>query len=156
MITCGTFDMPWGRISVEISEYGLQRVHLDAPVGVRLTGIWAEAFAAYVEGRDIFATLPVDVRQLSPFTQQVLMACRAIPVGHVMSYAQLAMMVGRPRAARAVGSALAHNPVPIVIPCHRVVGTGGRLTGFLGGLALKRRLLIYEGCRFIGDSVDTR
>ena len=69
---------------------------------------------------------------------------RSIPYGQTISYGELARRVGRPRAARAVGAANGANPIPIIVPCHRVIGADGRLTGFGGGLAIKARLLALE------------
>jgi methylated-DNA-[protein]-cysteine S-methyltransferase len=69
----------------------------------------------------------------------------AIPRGQIATYGEIARRVGRPRAFRAVGNTMRLNPIPIVIPCHRVVGTNGDLTGFGGGLSMKRRLLELEG-----------
>jgi methylated-DNA-[protein]-cysteine S-methyltransferase len=87
----------------------------------------------------------VDLDGLPPFQRKVLLAERRVPYGRTITYGALAAKVGRPRAARAVGQALAHNPVPLVVPCHRVIAAGGGLGGFGGGLALKRRLLALEG-----------
>ena len=80
----------------------------------------------------------------SPFQATVLAALRRIPYGETRSYGEVARDIGKPRAARAVGAANANNPLPIVIPCHRVIGGDGRLTGFGGGLAAKRHLLELE------------
>ena len=89
---------------------------------------------------------PVDLSTLTPFQSQVLAATRAIPCGETRTYGQLAALVGRPRAARAVGTALANNPLPFLIPCHRVVGSGLRLGRYSdGGAPMKRRLLGHEG-----------
>ena len=81
----------------------------------------------------------------TPFQTSVWEALRAIPYGETTSYRELAIRVGRPRAVRAVGAANGRNPLPIVIPCHRVIGSDGSLTGFGGGLAVKRALLELEG-----------
>jgi methylated-DNA-[protein]-cysteine S-methyltransferase len=91
--------------------------------------------------------LGCDLQRLGPFARRVLQACQAIPWGEVRSYGELAVEIGSPAAARAVGTALARNPLPLVIPCHRVVGHHGRLGGFSapGGLATKARLLELEG-----------
>ena len=141
----GTVETPWGRLFVIVGERGLQRVQFDAPDGPALAGAWAEAFAAYLAQQPFPPDLPVDLTGLPPFAARVLAACREIPCGHTMTYGALAAAVGAPGAARAVGQVMARNPVPLVIPCHRVLGAGGRLTGFSGGLAWKRALLAHEG-----------
>ena len=81
----------------------------------------------------------------TPFQRSVWRALQAIPYGTTCSYGELAAAIGRPRAVRAVGAANGQNPLPIVIPCHRVIGKRGDLTGFGGGLETKRRLLQLEG-----------
>jgi methylated-DNA-[protein]-cysteine S-methyltransferase len=75
----------------------------------------------------------------------VLETVRSIPHGEVRSYGWVARQIGKPKAARAVGQALAANPMPLVVPCHRVIGSDGSLTGFTGGLKMKKRLLELEG-----------
>jgi methylated-DNA-[protein]-cysteine S-methyltransferase len=79
------------------------------------------------------------------FQRKVWSALLAIPFGETRSYAQIATQIGHPNAARAVGAASGRNPLSIVTPCHRVVGSTGALTGFAGGLAVKSRLLAFEG-----------
>jgi methylated-DNA-[protein]-cysteine S-methyltransferase len=79
------------------------------------------------------------------FQQEVWTSLRAIPFGQVRSYQDIATTVGRPRAVRAVGAANGRNPIPIIVPCHRVIGSDGSLTGFAGGLEIKKRLLKREG-----------
>lgn len=98
-------------------------------------------------GREDLSRVPVDLSGLPPFRRAVLTEVRHIPPGATRSYGEVAGALGRPGAARAVGQALARNPVPLLVPCHRVVSRTGRLTGFSapGGLALKRRLLDLEG-----------
>lgn len=81
----------------------------------------------------------------TPFQQQVWTALRTIPAGRTVSYSALAAQLGRPSAKRAVGLANGTNPIPIVIPCHRVIGSNGSLTGYGGGLERKRWLLAHEG-----------
>jgi methylated-DNA-[protein]-cysteine S-methyltransferase len=83
---------------------------------------------------------------LTEFQKDVLKACRRIPPGRTLTYGQLAEKLGHPRAARAVGNALARNPVPLVVPCHRVVAGGGKFGGFSAeaGVPLKKRLLALE------------
>jgi methylated-DNA-[protein]-cysteine S-methyltransferase len=88
----------------------------------------------------------------TPFQQEVWSALRKIPAGTTISYGELAARVGRPTAIRAVGSANASNPIPIVIPCHRVIGADGTLTGYGGGLNRKRWLLAHEGLKFPPDN----
>ena len=84
-------------------------------------------------------------RHGTPFQRRVWQELRTIPRGTTLTYAQLAAQIGRPGAARAVGSAVARNPLSTVVPCHRVVGADGSLTGYAGGLSTKRRLLTLEG-----------
>jgi methylated-DNA-[protein]-cysteine S-methyltransferase len=102
-----------------------------------------------------FSDVQVDDRTWTPFQRKVRAACRRISAGETRSYADLAAQVGSPQAARAVGRVMATNPVPIIIPCHRVVGSAGGLGGFSapGGLTTKRRLLALESGE---PSMDTR
>jgi methylated-DNA-[protein]-cysteine S-methyltransferase len=138
---------PWGRLFVSIGEYGLRRVVFDGPDAPPLDGPWADAFAGYLARQPFPHELPIDLAGVPPFTRRVLAACREIHFGETCSYRELAAAVGAPGAARAVGQALARNPVPVVIPCHRVLGAGDQLTGFLGGLAWKHALLAHEGVK---------
>ncbi|MBE3144695.1 MAG: MGMT family protein [Planctomycetes bacterium] len=89
---------------------------------------------------------PLALDSLPAFTRKVLDACRKIPAGKTVSYSQLAGMIGKPRASRAVGSALARNPIPLIIPCHRVVHSDGSLGNFSapGGTSLKKMLIDLE------------
>ena len=96
-------------------------------------------FAGRLRGFDV----PLDIRG-TPFQRQVWVALAAIPYGETRSYGAIATAVGRPTASRAVGAAVGRNPLSIVVPCHRVVGISGGLTGFAGGLDVKRRLLALE------------
>lgn len=100
---------------------------------------------AYFRGQAVdFADQPLDMGQGTEFQRRVWAAARAVSRGKTRSYGALAREVGSPGAARAVGQAMARNPWPIVVPCHRVVGHDGRITGFGGGLEMKRRLLELE------------
>jgi methylated-DNA-[protein]-cysteine S-methyltransferase len=83
------------------------------------------------------------------FQKAVWRQLETIPFGEVRSYAQVAQAIGAPRAVRAVGAANGANPLPIVVPCHRVIGSGGKLVGYGGGLPLKKRLLELEGCNML-------
>lgn len=110
-------------------------------------GRLAQALADYAEGRNVsFPSVPLDLTGLTPFQQRVLAACQRIPRGSIVTYRQLAETAGSPKAARAVGQCLAKNRFPLIIPCHRVVGSQGQLTGFSApqGLTMKRRLLALE------------
>lgn len=105
------------------------------------------AVAAYFAGDlAVIDGLPVTTGG-TPFQQRVWTALRAIPCGTTVSYSELARGIGRPAAVRAVGLANGANPVGVVVPCHRVVGKGGALTGYGGGLERKRWLLAHEGAR---------
>jgi O-6-methylguanine DNA methyltransferase len=109
----------------------------------------SEQIGRYLDGEAI--ELPInylDSNCCSEFQWQVLMVDRTIPRGCVCSYSQVAAMIGKPKAARAVGNALARNPFPIIIPCHRAVRSNGDLGGFGGGLPMKRELLEMEGVAF--------
>jgi len=97
----------------------------------------------YFAGERRAFDLPLDVRG-TPFQIDVWNALRAIPYGASRSYGMIAQEVGRPKAARAVGQAAAANPIPIIVPCHRMVGKSGQLVGFGGGLPLKEKLLMLE------------
>jgi methylated-DNA-[protein]-cysteine S-methyltransferase len=103
---------------------------------------------AYSRGRILsprdISTLPVAWESLPDFQRKVLRATAGIPYGKTVTYGELATAVGSPGAARAVGAALARNPWPVLVPCHRVVGKGGRLVGFGKGLAAKEALLRFE------------
>jgi O-6-methylguanine DNA methyltransferase len=98
----------------------------------------------YFDGQRVLFDEPLDLREATAFQCRVWLAVRDIPYGETRSYGQIARQVGSPRAARAVGQAMAANPLPIVVPCHRVIGSDGDLRGFGGGLDLKRRLLEME------------
>jgi methylated-DNA-[protein]-cysteine S-methyltransferase len=98
----------------------------------------------YFEGRRREFDLPLDLR-VAPFHEAVLRELARVPYGQVDTYGHLAAKVGRPNAARAVGTVMNRNPIPIVLPCHRIIGANGSLTGYGGGLDAKRALLELEG-----------
>jgi len=105
-----------------------------------------DALRRYFRGEPTrFEDIDVDLSGATSFQRRVYEATRAIPWGKVATYGQIAKAIGKPNAQRAVGQALGQNPVAIVIPCHRVVASGGGLGGFGGGLAWKRKLLRLEG-----------
>jgi len=101
----------------------------------------------YLRGQRTAFSVPVDLRHVTSFQRSVLEAARSVPRGQVATYGDIGRWIGKPRAARAVGQALGSNPVPIVVPCHRVLASDGSLGGYSGrgGLSTKRRLLALEG-----------
>lgn len=99
----------------------------------------------YFDGRRASFDLPLDLQAGTPFQQSVWRALLAIPHGGKTTYATLGREIGAPQAARAVGAAVGRNPVSVVVPCHRVLGTGGALTGYAGGIVRKNALLKLEG-----------
>lgn len=113
----------------------------------RLHKHWAEDVAGFVDNpRKPPRRPPLDLRG-TDFQRSVWDALLRIPAGQTRSYGDVAKMIGRPRAVRAVGRACGANPVPYVVPCHRVIGSDGKLTGFSGGLPTKEALLKREGVR---------
>jgi len=144
---------PRGLVALTIPRKGkeqfLARLARVAP-GARLVEVPARELPAgrwlerYLSGRRPGRLPAWELLGVSPFTRQVLKEVAAIPYGETLSYGQIAARVGRPKAARAVGRAVGSNPLPVVIPCHRVLGADGSLTGFGSGLATKRALLELE------------
>ena len=118
-----------------------------------LSDFVARMLKCYFSGERVdFTPLPVLLDQFPPFRQQVLRITRQLDYGEVCSYSQLAARCGAPRGARAIGGALGANPLPVIIPCHRVVAANGMLTGFSapGGIHTKQRMLLLEGIEFKG------
>jgi methylated-DNA-[protein]-cysteine S-methyltransferase len=154
-------DTPVGLLLVAVSDRGLCRISFD-PEPERETEQLARTFGVRVlrasraidpvkrELDEYFAgwrrefDLPVDLRGRSEFTRAVLEELGRVPYGEVTTYGALAARSGRPRAARGVGTIMNRNPIPIVLPCHRVVGSTGSLVGYGGGLERKRLLLDLE------------
>jgi methylated-DNA-[protein]-cysteine S-methyltransferase len=147
----GQVETPIGRLTVVATEAGIRRILWDGelPPGDVVEGSSAVLDAGVRQIREYFAgartafDLPLDLVG-TPFQQKVWLELGSIPFGTTISYGEQARRVGRPRATRAVGAANGRNPVPIVLPCHRVIGAGGALTGFGGGLGTKRSLLDHE------------
>jgi methylated-DNA-[protein]-cysteine S-methyltransferase len=110
----------------------------------KLAAVHAQLKAYFAGERKTF-DVPLDLRLMTAFQRKVLTAAMKVSAGQVVSYAELARRIGKPTASRAVGQALGHNPIPIVVPCHRVVTSGGGLGGYAGGLAVKEKLLKFEG-----------
>ena len=123
----------------------------DPSLGAHASQILTEAVRqvrAYFAGELREFTIPLDPRG-TDFQRRVWRQLETIPFGEIRSYAQIAEAIGAPRAVRAVGAANGANPLPIVIPCHRVIGSGGKLVGYGGGLPLKKLLLDLEGCSMV-------
>jgi O-6-methylguanine DNA methyltransferase len=154
-----TFKTPWGWVAVTASDNGLTTVDLSI-LGRRTasepqqtdegvaTAFLDEARAqllAYIQGTRREFSLPVDLAAGTPFQRKVWRAIIAIPYGRVRSYQWVATRVGGKQYARAVGMALGANPVPVIVPCHRIIARDGSLGGFGCGLPMKRRLLKLEG-----------
>ncbi|MGA2172148.1 MAG: methylated-DNA--[protein]-cysteine S-methyltransferase [Sedimentisphaerales bacterium] len=101
---------------------------------------------AYFNGKQVKFNTTLALAGLPPFTQKVLTGCRKIPSGKTVTYSQLAAMAGNPRASRAVGNALAKNPIPLIIPCHRVIRSDGSIGAFSapGGTDTKKKLIALE------------
>ena len=100
----------------------------------------------YFAGRRTEFTQPIDLSAVhGPFQRKVLKKLARLPFGRVISYGELATRSGSPKGARAVGAAMAANPVPVVIPCHRVIESRGTLGGYTGGISAKKKLLTHEG-----------
>ncbi|MCE1396127.1 methylated-DNA--[protein]-cysteine S-methyltransferase [Enterobacter chuandaensis] len=126
-------------LAIHYSKEGYQRRNAVNPGGL------CDKLSAYFEGDlSIIDTLPTATAG-TPFQREVWQALRSIPCGQVMHYGQLAEQLGRAGAARAVGAANGSNPVSIVVPCHRVIGRNGTMTGYAGGVQRKEWLLRHEG-----------
>jgi len=126
-------------LNIHYRAQGYERVAASNPNGL------SQKLADYFSGDlSVIESLPTATAG-TPFQRQVWQALRTIPCGEVMHYGQLAETLGRPGAARAVGAANGSNPVSIVVPCHRVIGRNGTMTGYAGGLGRKEWLLRHEG-----------
>ena len=153
---------PIGELVVVVGEAGVTRIELPFNDGARdpeldtppeRDGEVAGTLDAWFAGERRELDLTADLSSVpSPFRRTVLETLRCeVPWGETVTYGELAQMAGAPGAARAVGTAMATNPVPLVVPCHRVVASGGRIGGYGGGLhgvATKRALLAREGLHF--------
>jgi methylated-DNA-[protein]-cysteine S-methyltransferase len=147
-----TYESPIGPLTVVGAARGITGLHFpgrSGPLDER-DRVPAALAAATEQLDEYFAAerqsfeLELDLRAGTPFQQRVWQAVREIPYGATLSYGELARAVGRPDIVRAVAAAVGRTPVPIVIPCHRVVGADGSLTGYGGGLQRKRALLDLE------------
>lgn len=155
-IRCTHFDSPVGELLLAADDQGLRLVQFPQSTHPRqLQADWRFAdhptldrtcrqLGEYFAGKREHFDLPL-APQGTPFQRLVWLALAGIPYGTTKSYAQLASSIQKPRASRAVGAANGRNPLPIILPCHRVIGADGSLTGFGGGLPTKRFLLQLEG-----------
>lgn len=153
---------PAGIIQITLSEKGIAGIVLpskgrkkqDVPgagngrltlAQKKLIKAFGAQFSKYLSGKPhTFEKFPLDLSSCTPFQKKVLSACRCIPAGTTVSYRDLARKINRGRAFRAVGNALGSNPLPVLIPCHRVVRSNGALGGFTAGTGWKKRLLAAE------------
>lgn len=167
-VAIGVTDSPIGRLTVAVTPRGLARVLFESEDADRALDqlaraisprvLWAPSITEearreldeYFEGARRRFDLRLDRRMMTPFARDVLGATARVGYGRVSTYGEIAARIGRPRASRAVGAALGSNPIPIVVPCHRVVGASGRLTGYAGGLDRKEALLRLEGSLGLG------
>ena len=143
-------DSPIGPLSLAADEVGVCGLRFEAVPGVELVrpdgalAAAAEQLAAYFAGALTDFDLPLSVRRGSEFERAVWREMTTIPFGQTETYGEVAAVVGDPGAARAVGIACNRNPIAVIVPCHRIVGAGGKLVGFGGGLPRKRFLLELE------------
>jgi methylated-DNA-[protein]-cysteine S-methyltransferase len=155
-------DSPVGTLLIAATERGLCRIAYDAEPERELDRL-AESFGMrvlrsappidparrqldeYFEGKRQRFDLAVDLALQADFNRRVLRELARVPYGEVVTYGELAARAARPRAARAVGTIMNRNPLPIVLPCHRVIGANGKLVGYGGGLDRKEALLRLEG-----------
>jgi len=137
-------DSPIGPLGVSVSGETVVGVRFGARPGPSATHPAAEQLAAYFAGDLTDFTVPFELRGGSEFERAVWAEIARIPYGEMVTYGSIATALGDPGAARAVGTACNHNPVPVIVPCHRVVGAGGKMVGFGGGIDRKRRLLELE------------
>ena len=162
-VAYASFDSPLGPLLVAVTPRGLVRVAYEGEgdesvldeladrVSPRVlhaperTDAIRRELEEYFEGERRRFSTPVDWSLVRGFAQGVLRATARVPFGETTTYRQVAEAAGSPRASRAAGNALGSNPIPIVVPCHRVLHSGGGLGGYAGGLERKRRLLAIEG-----------
>ena len=155
-LACKTIESPVGELRLFASAEGLVAIlwENDSPRRVRLGEAVVDdrhpvlveterQLGEYFAGKRKTFSVALDMRG-TRFQKNVWEALVAIPFGETRSYGQLAQQLGNPRASRAVGAANGRNPVSIIVPCHRVIGSSGKLTGFAGGLDIKARLLGLE------------
>lgn len=163
-------ETPVGRISFIAGDAGLQRVAFmplkllkkqlnisestPSLPGLQITGTLLSEFNEFLFGIRKSFSVEIDWDVVKGFQRDVLTLTAQIPYGQLLTYGEIARCLGKPSAARAVGAALGSNPMPIVIPCHRVIAADGRLQGYLGGVKTKVFLLGLEGHQIVGERVE--
>lgn len=153
-------ESPVGTIYLAVNEHGLCNLDFGINLEVFLNRLaplarteeqtlaeYTTQLQEYFSGERRSFNLPVDLSGMTAFQRSVLQTALNIPAGEVWTYGRVAQVIGRPKASRAVGQALGSNPVPIIIPCHRVIASNGKLTGYSAGagIASKKWLLQMEG-----------
>jgi methylated-DNA-[protein]-cysteine S-methyltransferase len=165
----GTLESPIGPLLIAVTEAGVAEIGFAVneseadfrhrleergfrPVPCLQDDLGPEAIARvtrqleeYFTGRRDEFDLPLDLTGVSPFTRSVLAATTEVPFGHLATYRDIAQQIGAPGATRAVGNALGRNPIPVIVPCHRIVRSDATIGGYTGGLGIKKRLLAIEG-----------
>jgi methylated-DNA-[protein]-cysteine S-methyltransferase len=150
-MTHATIESPIGLLTIVGDEKGLRSILFGAGsegsgFGCGVVDEAIRQLGAYFAKKLTCFDLPLKPEG-TPFQMEVWRELLHIPYGNVISYGELAQRIGRPGAARAVGAANGSNPIPIIIPCHRVIGSNGKLTGYAGGIPIKEALLKLESVR---------
>ncbi len=158
------FCSPIGKITLQASSRGISRVDIlpaDADLPEQnspepLLKETADQLLAYLNGQRKSFDVPLDWSGLTEFQHLVLRRTLEIPFGEILRYGELARLINKPAASRAVGAALGSNPIPLIIPCHRVVAADGSLTGYSAaeGIKTKQWLLELEGHNIVGKKLD--
>lgn len=155
------YDSPLGPIIVAATRKGLAGVWFDGQRHLPETQEWPQRndhpvllkavkqLREYFDGKRTAFDLPLDLHGGTPFQQSVWQALLQIRSGETTSYGKLSKLIGKPAAVRAVGAAVGRNPVSVIVPCHRVLGGDGSLTGYAGGLDKKTALLKLEGVKLL-------
>lgn len=152
-VTVFTIKSHLGALHVGLTSRGIAGLEFGRIAGVNSKSTHPQIryltqdLQRYSSGRPVHFKLPLDLTCGTPFQQKVWRALCKIPRGQTRSYAWIARQIGQPKAARAVGAACGANPIPIIVPCHRVIASDGSLGGYSGGLERKRQLLKLEGNR---------
>jgi len=143
-----TFESPVGRLYLEFTGKNLTGVHFQKPIGIPRKGhapplLIKELREYFEKGREEF-TQRISPATGTEFDKKVWLALKGIPYGETRTYKWLAEKIGKPNAFRAVGQSLSRNPIPVFLPCHRIIESDGSLGGYSGGVDIKRRLLEIE------------